>query len=220
MSLLTAQACAAKASLASTRSRSPTDQPAFSSALREAGIGPVPMICGSTPAVAQETMRTSGVMPRRAASASVISRVAAAPSLMPDALPAVTVPSLSKAGRSFCIASSVAPWRIYSSWSTIVSPLRPLTVTATISSLNLPAFCAASALFCEATRELVLLVAGQLPLARDVLGGVAHVIAVEGVGQAVLDHRVDHLEVAHLDAAAQMLRSAAPSTSIPGRRRR
>jgi hypothetical protein len=59
-SLLTAQACAAKASLASTRSRSPTFQPAFSSALREAGIGPVPMICGSTPAVAQDTMRPAG----------------------------------------------------------------------------------------------------------------------------------------------------------------
>src|SRR5674476_15500 len=38
-SLLTAQACAAKASLASTRSRSPTLQPAFLSAAREAGIG-------------------------------------------------------------------------------------------------------------------------------------------------------------------------------------
>ena len=35
--------------------------------------------------------------------------------LEPLALPAVTVPSLAKAGRSFCIASSVAPWRIYSS---------------------------------------------------------------------------------------------------------
>src|SRR3954465_12676478 len=57
MSLLTAQACAAKASLASTRSRSETFQPAFSSVLREAGIGPVPMMAGSTPAVAQEAMR-------------------------------------------------------------------------------------------------------------------------------------------------------------------
>src|ERR1700731_1937528 len=52
MSLLTAKACAANASLASTRSRSLTFQPAFSSALREAGMGPVPMIAGSTPAVA------------------------------------------------------------------------------------------------------------------------------------------------------------------------
>ena len=40
MSLLTAQAWAAKASLASTRSRSSTFQPAFLSAAREAGIGP------------------------------------------------------------------------------------------------------------------------------------------------------------------------------------
>ncbi|MCY1311638.1 hypothetical protein D9M70_619590 [compost metagenome] len=29
-------------------------------------------------------------------------------------------------------------------------------------------------------------------------------VAVEGIGQAILDHRVDHLVVVHLDAAAQM----------------
>jgi hypothetical protein len=74
-------------------------QPAFSSALRDAGIGPVPMILGSTPAVAQDTMRASGLMPRRDSFFfRIISRAAAAPSLRPDALPAVTVPSLSKAG--------------------------------------------------------------------------------------------------------------------------
>src|ERR1700733_3146509 len=67
-SLFTASAWAAKASFASTSSRSLTDQPAFSSALRGAGIGPVPMIAGSTPAVAQETMRAIGVSPRRLAS--------------------------------------------------------------------------------------------------------------------------------------------------------
>src|SRR6516162_1956090 len=39
-SLLTAQACAAKASLASTRSRSPIFQPAFLSAARDAGMRP------------------------------------------------------------------------------------------------------------------------------------------------------------------------------------
>src|SRR5215470_9172451 len=55
-------------------------------------------------------------------------------------------------------------------------------------------------------RELVLLGAGDLPLPRDVLGGVAHVVAVEGIPQAVLDHGVDQLEAAHLDAAAQILR--------------
>ena len=71
----------------------------------------MPMIAGSTPAVAQETMRASGLRPRLLASSAVISTSAAAPSLMPEALPAVTVPSLAKAGRSLAIASSVAPWR-------------------------------------------------------------------------------------------------------------
>src|ERR1700761_1779687 len=54
--------------------------------------------------------------------------------------------------------------------------------------------------------EFVLLRAGDLVLPGDVLGGVAHVVAVEGIPQAVLDHGVDELEVAHLDAATQILR--------------
>ena len=53
-------------------------------------------------------------------------------------------------------------------------------------------------------REFVLLLAGDLPLLGDVLGGDAHVIAVKGVPQAVLDHGVDKVEVAHLLAVAQM----------------
>src|SRR5262245_58595500 len=90
MSLFTAIACAAKASFASIRSRSFTLHPAFSSALRDAGIGPLPMICGSTPAVAHDAIRASGVMPRRSASDARITTTTAAPSLSPDALPAVT----------------------------------------------------------------------------------------------------------------------------------
>ena len=50
--LTTHRLWAAKASLDSTRSRSATLQPAFSSAFLDAGIGPAPMIDGSTPAVA------------------------------------------------------------------------------------------------------------------------------------------------------------------------
>ena len=96
-------------------------------------------------------MRASGVLPRLAASLAFISTTAAAPSLMPEALPAVTVPSLAKAGRSLPTASRVVPWRGYSSASTTTSPLRDLTVTGAISSLNLPPFWAASALFWEAT---------------------------------------------------------------------
>ena len=52
--------------------------------------------------------------------------------------------------------------------------------------------------------EAVLLLARDLPLARHVLGRVAHVVAVEGIPQAVLDHGVDELHVAHLGAVAQV----------------
>ena len=54
-------------------------------------------------------------------------------------------------------------------------------------------------------REFVLGVTRDLELAGDILGRVAHVVAVEGVPQPVLDHRVDELQVAHLGAGAQML---------------
>src|SRR2546426_1218704 len=150
-SLFTAQACAAKASLASTRSRSSAFQPPFLSAAREDGIGPVPMIAGSTPACDQETMRASTLRPSLAAWLAFISTTAAAPSLMPEALAAVTVPSFSKAGLSLETVSSVVPCRGNSSASTTMSPLAVLMVIAVISSLNLPLFWAASALFWDAT---------------------------------------------------------------------
>ena len=86
--------------------------------------------------------------------AAVVLMTAAAPSLMPDALAGVTVPSFWKTALSLATWSRVVPWRIYSSWSTTMSPLREATVTGVISSLNLPAFWAASALFCEATANL------------------------------------------------------------------
>ena len=149
-SLVTAQAWAANASFASIRSRSSTVHPAFSKAARDAGIGPVPIIAGSTPRVAQETIRAIGTTPRASAADARIKTSAAAPSLIPDALPAVTVPSLAKAGRSFASVSTEVPCFGCSSSDTITSPLRPLIVTGTISSVKRPAFCAASALFCEA----------------------------------------------------------------------
>src|SRR3954463_6858969 len=117
-SLLTAQACAANASLASIRSRSSAFQPAFLSAAREEGMGPVPMIEGSTPACAQDTMRASGVLPLFCAWVALIRTTAAAPSLRPDAFAAVTVPSLAKAGRNLETESIVTPALGYSSVST------------------------------------------------------------------------------------------------------
>ena len=53
--------------------------------------------------------------------------------------------------------------------------------------------------------ELVLLRAGDLILPRNVLGGVAHMVAVEGIPQSVFDHGVDEIHRAHLHAAAQIL---------------
>jgi acetyl-CoA C-acetyltransferase len=50
-----------------------------------------------------------------AGNASGLNDGAAAPSLMPEALPAVTVPSFEKAGLSFATASMVVPGRMYSS---------------------------------------------------------------------------------------------------------
>src|SRR5829696_4336575 len=202
MSLLTAMACAAKASLASTRSRSLTFQPAFSSALRDAGIGPDPMTAGSTPAVAQETIFASGVRPRFLASSALINTSAAAPSLRPEALPAVTVPSLLKAGFSLAIASSVVPGRIYSSWSTMTSPFLDGDGNDLVPE---PAgLLRILGLVLRAGGKRVLLYAADLPFGGDVLRGDAHVIAVEGVQQAILQHGVDELGVAHLGAVAHM----------------
>src|SRR5256885_13804027 len=84
-------------------------QPAFFSAAREAGIGPVPMILGSTPAWPHETIRPRTFLPSLAACLALISTTAAAPSLMPDALPAGTVPALSNAGFGLALESRVGP---------------------------------------------------------------------------------------------------------------
>src|SRR5690606_17890711 len=53
-------------------------------------------------------------------------------------------------------------------------------------------------------REFVLHLAGDLELPGDILGRVAHVVAVEGIPQPVADHRVDEAEIAHLVAGAQI----------------
>src|SRR5437867_1631344 len=92
----TARYCGANASFTSTRSICSSFIPAFWSALRAAGAGPIPMYLGSTPATAQATSRPSGFRPRAFAKASLATTVAAAPSAIPDALPAVTRPSFLK----------------------------------------------------------------------------------------------------------------------------
>ncbi len=87
-----AMACAANASLSSTKSISLSFMPARFRAFFVAGTGPVPITAGSTPTTAVATIRTSGFSPSSLAfSSDMISR-AAAPSLSGELLPAVTVP--------------------------------------------------------------------------------------------------------------------------------
>jgi hypothetical protein len=89
-----------------------------------------------------------GVRPISRALADVVTTSAAAPSLMPDALPAVTLPSFLKAGLSAASFSAVVPARGYSSVSTRSgSPFFCATCTGTISSLNHPLRIAVSARF-------------------------------------------------------------------------
>ena len=61
-------------------------------AFSTADIGPVPINSGSTPVHAEDTILPSGVNPLFRAFSSVIMTTAAAPSLMEEELPAVTLP--------------------------------------------------------------------------------------------------------------------------------
>ena len=62
-SFSTARYCGANASFTSTRSICSSFIPAFCSALRAAGAGPIPMYLGSTPATAHATSRPRGFRP-------------------------------------------------------------------------------------------------------------------------------------------------------------
>ena len=76
-----------------------------------------------------------GFTPSASALAALITTVAAAPSLMPLALPGVTMPSFLKAGRSLASWSGVLA-RGNSSVSKTRSSRRSRTVTGTICSLK------------------------------------------------------------------------------------
>ena len=66
-SFSTAQYCEPNASFTSTRSICSSSIPAFFSARRLAGTGPIPMCLGSTPAIPHDTRRPMGARPLRCA---------------------------------------------------------------------------------------------------------------------------------------------------------
>ena len=106
-----------------------------------AGIGPMPITRGSTPATALPRKVPSGSTPRSRAFSSDAITSAAAPSLIPDAFPAVTVPPARNAGFSVASFSSVVSGRGCSS--------RTMSPTETSSSSKRPASAAAAQRCCD-----------------------------------------------------------------------
>ena len=137
---------AAKASLISIRSMSASERPVFSRTFWVAGTGPIPMISGSTPAQDQPITRASGSLPSARARDSLVSTIAAAPSVMPLELPAVTVPPGRNTAFSFASASIVVPGRGCSSPATVsVEPFGPgvstVKISAALAASPVAAFC-------------------------------------------------------------------------------
>ncbi len=52
--------------------------------------------------------------------------------------------------------------------------------------------------------KFVLHITADLPMVGNVLGGLAHVVAVERIPKAIADHRVDVAHIAHLHAGTQV----------------
>ncbi len=113
-----------------------------------AGMGPVSMVTGSTPARAKAWNRARGVRPRALAFSSLMMRTAAAPSVICDELPAVTLPSGLKAGFRLARTSAVVSGRIPSSvamTSLVAAPSSSLTASGRISRSKRPSAVARAA---------------------------------------------------------------------------
>ena len=106
----------------------------------------VRMRLAATPAAAPPITRAMGVRPYFFTAASEARISAAAPSLTPEALPAVTEPPLRNGVGSFASASMVVARGCSSLATTIGSPLRWGMVTGVISRARRPFSCAPAAL--------------------------------------------------------------------------
>ena len=138
----------ANASLTSKMSMSLTLRSAPASALREAAMGPVSISTGSDPTTAIDTMRARGLSPRLRAWPFDAITTAAAPSTIPELLPACSTPSSLNDGLSVASVSTVVPGRGCSSRSNA----RPSgSFTGTISFAKKPFSIAVAALRCDCT---------------------------------------------------------------------
>ena len=120
---------------------------------------------------------------------------------MPDALPAVTVPSGLNTGFSLPRPSTVASGRTCSSRANSVGALLRLQLDRHDLLVEQALLLRARRAPVRLDRELVLLLAADAVRLGEVLRRDAHVDLVERVGEAA-DDRVDHLRVAHARAPA------------------
>ena len=194
----------ANASLISNRSMSSTVE----AGLVERELRRVRRACGrgtakSSATAAWATIVASTSRPLAFAHSSEESTSAPAPSLTPGVLPAVWVPSLTKTPLELreLLERRVAARRLVD-LDHVLALLASLTVTGTISSGRRPSSVAWIAQVVAAQREGVHVGAGHLELRGDLVGLLRHVLAGERVRQAVVDHRVEQLAVAHAEAEA------------------
>src|SRR6266511_1748148 len=123
-----------------------------SAALQACGF-PCSIRWGSTPASPNETNLARGSSPSRSAALSLAMSTAAAPSLICDELPAVTVPSGRKAGLSAASASADVSRRGVSSTPNSTPACGFETSTGTISCSNRPVSIASNARRCDSSEK-------------------------------------------------------------------
>ena len=140
--------CEANASFNSTNPISSIFNPALCNAFCVAGTGPTPIIAGSTPADAIETIFANGVKEYSFTAFSLANNKEAAPSFIPDEFPAVTVPSFLNAGFNTASLSKEVFLGCSSTITQLINPLLCIS-TAAISLLNLPASFATKYFSCD-----------------------------------------------------------------------
>src|SRR5579883_1998364 len=204
-SLPTATDCAAKASLASTRSISAIFSPPFSSASFVAGTGPIPMMRGSTPAEAWLQAKLV-CLPAAHDHNGCRSIVEAGRVACRDHA------ALLKGGAQFgkCLCRGVAARLLVGIEDGRAFP--PWHLNRHDLVAKTPGLDGMYRALLALQRELVEFFACQVVIRADIFGGDAHVAVIEDIPQAILNHLINYLPVAHAVAEAcllQQVRSAA-----------
>ena len=143
--------CTANGSFSSNRPMSSSVRPVCSSTRFVAGIGPMPISSGSTPANANATRRIFGARPSSRAVSSAARNAAVAPSVRPAELPAVTRPPARNGARRFARPSMDVSGRRNSSRSAAFQPSSVKTLIGTTVPRMTPFCHAAAARCCERT---------------------------------------------------------------------